>query len=51
MTVRELLERVDSYELTEWMTYYKINSEPKEEKEDPQKLSENLKKQFMGIKK
>mgnify|MGYP007071694533 CR=1 FL=1 len=50
MTVSELLERVDSHELTEWMTYYRIEQEPKEEKPDPGKLSENLKKQFAGMK-
>lgn len=28
MTVRELLERIDSRELSEWMAYYHIKGEP-----------------------
>lgn len=27
MTVRELLEKADSKELTEWMVYYKLKNE------------------------
>lgn len=50
MTVSELLDRLDSHELTEWMIHYRIESEPKDDKPDAQTLSENLKKQFMGIK-
>lgn len=50
MTVSELLERIDSHELTEWMIYYKIEQTPEEKKEDPKDLSKKLMETFAGIK-
>lgn len=31
MTVRQLLNNLDSYEMSEWMVYYKIKNEKKQE--------------------
>lgn len=44
MTVRQLLGSLDSYELAEWMAYYKIRSEKKEE--SPEVIGAKIKTGF-----
>lgn len=46
MTVRQLLQYVDSRELTEWMAYYRVLAEPKEEN-----VADKIKNAFAGYSK
>lgn len=50
MTVRQMLNNLDSRELSEWMAYFRIENEPKkQEKKDEEKaLAEKLKLAFKG---
>lgn len=45
MPVGEMLERMSSREITEWMAYFKIQEEPPEEKPKP-KASDVLRSMY-----
>jgi hypothetical protein len=46
MTVKRLLEEIDSREISEWMAFFKLEKEPPE----PESLSEKIIKAFKGSK-
>ena len=45
MTVKQLLNSLDSREITEWLAYYEIEAE-RMKKDDPKKLSAQIKTDF-----
>lgn len=45
MPVRELLERTDSAELTEWMAYFRAETTPPEP--EPETVAEKIKKALL----
>jgi hypothetical protein len=48
MTVKQLLENLDSNEMTDWMAFYSWEAKAKSAKPEPSQedLNEQLKKQF-----
>lgn len=48
MSVREMLDRVDSRELSEWMAYYMLKNKPHSHKEGQQSVDE-MKEALMGF--
>lgn len=47
MTVKQLLNNLDSSEITEWLAYYKMKNEAKPESEAP--LDASLKNELSGF--
>ena len=46
MTVRQLLNNIDSNELTDWMGYFRHLEARKDGKQEPQDVNEAIKRQF-----
>lgn len=44
MSVRRLLQEVDSRELTQWMAFYRIEARENSDKKDPKGVNEDIKK-------
>jgi hypothetical protein len=50
MTVRQLLQTIDSRELTEWAAFFKVEDEKTNPKPKKQDVSEKIKGFFRGFK-
>jgi len=48
MTVREMLGRIDSRELTEWLAFLNLSSENKEPEPEPEKQTSEQMKNVMA---
>jgi hypothetical protein len=46
MTVKEMLDKMDSRELSEWMAYSKIENDRMKGVKDPEEVSQDIKKAF-----
>lgn len=42
MTRRQLLDSIDSYEISMWAAFFKAENKPPDKKDDPEKLKHNL---------
>lgn len=48
MTKAELLNRMDAYEIAEWIVYFRMKAGDVKPKQDPATLAETIKMAFMG---